>query len=1447
MDLISELFSTGPVVILKWKHLNGWPIIMASDNVHQLTGYQPYEITHDGFGFGQLIHEEDRDALMHGIAKNLEQGSRRFSHAPFRLKTKDGDSIWVDNQMTANTVDNDENVHLIGYFFDVTAKVESETRLAAVEHKLISTLASIDDLIFVLDENGYYTEFYSNESDSDLFAQPSEFIGKHFNEVMPADNAQLIDKYLGKIKASKTPVSFEYELVIEGTIKHFRCKITTNAERGNDVDKFTFVVSNITKQKQFQEKIDEYYKLFSKSNDMLAISTFEGKVEAVNPLWEKKFGYDEGFVNEKGFLFFVHPADKATAYNALNSIRTGRPEVVKFDCRLRTSNNDYVWTEWVSTIDYENKKVYSVTRDITESKEEQARAQDISDRLFELIKKSLLLTESLPEFLEIITIDACDILQVDRFTYWELSGRSALRSVMSYDAVREEFVDLPDIQVDEYPNYLNAVANQRIISSVQPRTDPRFEELTQYYLGPHHIKSTMDASIIGEDGLEGVLCAETIRSERHWTSGDKRDLSSIAEILRTALYIHKKNITENELKKNRQLMYALSDHMPGQVYIKHPDGKHIYGNNSTLKYFGLTLEEYCNCTAHDLFSKNTADQLVANDWACIRSGKAIYSQLQDPNGKEIYYDEYKFPISIVGEDTLIGGIVIDVTEERKAQQQIIENEARYKLLVEFTDAAHWQVDLSTDQFTYMDEKIVDVTGYPASDFKTVDQWVAKIHPEEREEISRYSNQLTSKGEDHELVYRIVKPSGKVVWIKDSVSVITEDGRPSILIGYMIDITEQKNAEINLRASESRFRSLVNDIQVGILLQGPHSEMLLYNEKSLELLGLTKDQLLGKTSMDPDWKVIHVDGTKFPGYTHPIVQAISAKKPVNNVIMGVYRPDRSDHVWLQVDALPQVDQAGEVAEVICTFTDITKRVIAEQERNESFINLQMAEQIAELGYWSYDPITDEQVWSDQVYRIFEVAKEDYMPVYGKQNYRMTPSDSKKLDELRNKGINQGEGFDVSFKLRFETDRIKWIRLICRPTEIPGSTKYFSRGTVQDITAQKLVEEELVGFTQLQTLLMDLSSDFINMPNSRVHDSIIDTLQRLGEFVGIDRAYISRYDHDYSISTCTHRWVRTGIDDIPINQPMDMTHLTASIQTHRRGAYYQIEDIDQVDDAHVRRTYSAFNIKSMITIPLMLQENCIGFVGFDAVQTTKLFSPKETDLLKIFAELLVNLRQKVSYETSLVQKQRDLEKALYEKDTLFKELHHRIKNNLQLVSSLMFIKMDTISDPQTTSFINETITRILSISKIHDQLLKIEEVYELDIKTYLEDLTKNILNTYCENPALYPLDMAIDKSKFHIDDALIVGLLINESVSNIIKYAYDAETGGEIDIALQISDSDQVVLTIADKGRGLPFTSLDEASKSNGIQLIRVFVEQLKGSLSLDLTCGTRYTIEFAKKR
>ncbi|WP_439506513.1 PAS domain-containing sensor histidine kinase [Sediminibacterium sp.] len=212
-----------------------------------------------------------------------------------------------------------------------------------------------------------------------------------------------------------------------------------------------------------------------------------------------------------------------------------------------------------------------------------------------------------------------------------------------------------------------------------------------------------------------------------------------------------------------------------------------------------------------------------------------------------------------------------------------------------------------------------ILGYTAKEL-IGDHFLSNTLKEDKDKTSKALLEVREVNKIYNFENRIVGKNKQLIFL--SWSLIWDDQtQETFVIGR--DITELKRNEEIRQNNEKHYRSLIQNINIGIIIQKENSEITLCNQPALEMLGLTEDQLLGKTSFDPDWNVIHSDGRFFPGNEHPVPTAIATKQPVRDVVMGVYRPNTKDRAWLLVNAEPQFDISGNFDHVICTFTDITK--------------------------------------------------------------------------------------------------------------------------------------------------------------------------------------------------------------------------------------------------------------------------------------------------------------------------------------------------------------------------------------------------------------------------------------------------------------------------------------------------------------------------------------------
>ena len=269
-----------------------------------------------------------------------------------------------------------------------------------------------------------------------------------------------------------------------------------------------------------------------------------------------------------------------------------------------------------------------------------------------------------------------------------------------------------------------------------------------------------------------------------------------------------------------------------------------------------------------------------------------------------------------------------------------------------------------------------------------------------------------------------------------------------------DITAKTKMEAVLKLSDEKVRNLIENLDVGILQQGPHAEILITNAKALELLGLTKDQLLGKTSFDPDWNVIHEDGSDFPGSTHPVPVAIATQKAVRGVVMGVYRPKTKDREWLLVNAEPEFKTNGELNHVVCTFSSITEKRQIEDEKKHQLKRYKMLLETSQDAIYILDENGKLVECNLSFIKHLGYLKEE---IYKLHVWEWDAHFNKEeifllLSEAKGKGIS----FESLHRLKDGSLRNMDIRI----HQFPDKNKIYYYASARDISLQKIQELEML---------------------------------------------------------------------------------------------------------------------------------------------------------------------------------------------------------------------------------------------------------------------------------------------------------------------------------------------------------------------------------------------------
>jgi two-component sensor histidine kinase/CBS domain-containing protein len=363
----------------------------------------------------------------------------------------------------------------------------------------------------------------------------------------------------------------------------------------------------------------------------------------------------------------------------------------------------------------------------------------------------------------------------------------------------------------------------------------------------------------------------------------------------------------------------------------------------------------------------------------------------------------------------------------------------------------------------------------------------------------------------------------------------------------------------------------------------------------------------------------------------------------------------------------------------------------------------------------------------------------------------------------------------------------------------------------------------------------------------------TVAEVRQFLQTDRVIIYRFNPDLS-GTVVVESIAPGWQPALNSTLRDTCFGQNYAQRYQEGRIQVTEDIYTagLTQCHID-ILVLYDIRASLVVPILQDAHLWGLLCAYHCSGPRRWRQLEIDLLKQLAtHMAIAIQQSELYQqlqAELVERQRaeeQIKASLKEKEVLLKEIHHRVKNNLQIISSLLKLQSSYIKDKQALEMFKDSQSRIRSMALIHEKLYQSQNLSKINFAEYIHDLTMHLLRSYSTNSQQIHLRLTNNEIWLSIDTAVPCGLIINELVSNSLKHAFPiANQEGEIHVDLYASPDHKFTLIVSDNGIGFPQALDFQNTESLGLELVCTLTEQLEGTIELDDRRGTTFKIMFAE--
>ncbi len=390
------------------------------------------------------------------------------------------------------------------------------------------------------------------------------------------------------------------------------------------------------------------------------------------------------------------------------------------------------------------------------------------------------------------------------------------------------------------------------------------------------------------------------------------------------------------------------------LLIEPESGAIVDANKAAAQFYGYSHDQLCSMPIDDINCLSPAEVAAERLRASREDQNHFIFQHKLCNGQIRTVEVHSTPMKIQDGQVLFS-IIHDITERKQAEEENKKNRSMLQKAEEISNQGAWEWDILNDQWI-LTENWLRIHGCSVSGISR-NELMVLAHPDDASRVERlFQDALAGKAE-YRIEHRIIRQNDKEVRVVRVLGEVVRDdtGLPVKMWGVAQDITELKLAEEKRTESEQRFRSTIEDLQLGIVINAPDSSIVLSNPAACRILGLSAEQISGKTVTDPLWHFVRVDGSDLPSEELPVARAISTGKTISNQIVGIMKPDHTEPTWVNANAVPVFSKDNQLLRVIGNFMDISERKRAEEAARGSEENLRLIIDTSPIGICMVDPL------------------------------------------------------------------------------------------------------------------------------------------------------------------------------------------------------------------------------------------------------------------------------------------------------------------------------------------------------------------------------------------------------------------------------------------------------------------------------------------------------------